>query len=132
MRTGSGARWARLNGMSVVPLTEAESAQILLGAAPLHERIALTTFPWGTSVSTLFTGMRYGGDDGRPALWFQTVVLAGGDDLTKQHWRHASYAEAIAGHYRVIDAVLRERWGRAWQAVKQDEAGGRGRVAAGY
>lgn len=134
MNAGSGsARWARLEGRVVIPLSDAEAADVLAGRkAPLWPvRVAWTEFPsWRISISTLFTGLRMGGSDGRPSLWFETTILGGGDDLTRQHWRHATYFDAIDAHHAVIDAVMRAQWGRAWDAFKKDEARGRGRVAA--
>jgi hypothetical protein len=130
MDAGSGARWGRLDGNIVVPLSDAEVDAVLAGGGTFHEPVAFTKFPWGTSVSTVFMGLRTGNAD-RAALWFETTVLGGGDELTRQHWRHATYFEAIEGHQIVIGEVIRERHGRAWQLYKNRDGSKRGRLATG-
>jgi hypothetical protein len=97
----SGHRFAKLDGQSVVPLTDAEAAQ----SAERHRHIMGTRIGEELTVSTVFTGFNCGGY-GKPDLWFQCTVLGSGDDFTRQYWRYATYQDALDGHLEVVRTVI--------------------------
>lgn len=74
-----------------------------------------TRFPWGTFVSTVFLGLDHGWRDPdskepyKPVLWesmtFPWYGRAGED---RDMDRYTSYADAVAGHKRMVRRALKE------------------------
>lgn len=89
-----------LNGHETVPATLEEWAAFF-EAADRH--VSLTEIAPGVTVSTVFLGFDHSwGDDGPPIL-FETMLFddyGGGDQ-----WRYSTWAEAEAGHRKVVDEV---------------------------
>lgn len=60
---------------------------------------------WGTPVhiSTVFLGMNHRYGDGAP-LWFESMIFGGKFD--EEQVRYTTWAEAEAGHKKLVDKVL--------------------------
>lgn len=70
---------------------------------PSYRRIAETTLPDGTWISTVWLGRNHAFGDG-PPLIFETMVFRSPDDLTHlDSERYSTEAEAVAGHQRMVD-----------------------------
>ena len=72
---------------------------------PTYRRVAETTLPGGTWVSTVHLGLDHGFGHG-PPLIFETMVFPNRENLAEQDCaRYATQAEAIAGH-----ATMVQKW----------------------
>lgn len=58
------------------------------------------------SVSTVFLGVDHSFGDG-PPLWFETMIFGGPFD--QETWRYTTWAEAEAGHGRIVGALREGR-----------------------
>ena len=66
-------------------------------------RVAETTLPDGKWVSTMWLGLDYGLDKGRPLIFETMVFPQESGTLDKlDHVRYSSEAEAIAGHEAMV------------------------------
>jgi hypothetical protein len=67
----------------------------------------------GVRVSTVFLGLNAATAPDAPPVLFETRTFAADDDtLNAQHWRYSTWAEAEAGHTRVVgwvESVLSRR-----------------------
>ncbi len=73
---------------------------------PEYKRVAETTLPDGTWVSTVWLGLDHQYGDG-PPLIFETMVFQDKDNLDERDQeRYSTEAEALAGHEAMV-----ERWG---------------------
>lgn len=69
-------------------------------------------------VSTVFLGIDHNWGDGPPLL-FETMIFHDGDG--REEWRYATWADAQAGHSRVVDEL---RDGKSEAATRMREAAG--------
>ena len=94
------------------PITLQIWAQMLEGRD--HQRVAETTLPDGSWVSTVWLGLDHSFGDGPPLL-FETMVFPSRDSQDKPDQqdmdRYTTEAEAIAGH----DAMVAK-----WRAKQED------------
>jgi hypothetical protein len=69
-------------------------------------RVARDRIDGGVEVSTVFLGMDHSFLLGAPLL-FESMIFGGRYD--SHLWRYSTRAEAVAGHARVLDALLASR-----------------------
>lgn len=94
---------------------------ILKDGVPVHEpdikkwglwfqtadRVLNKTKVEGVEVSTVFLGLDHGFDnEDLPVLW-ETMIFGGPHD--QEEWRYTSREEAMAGHERIVRALLEGR-----------------------
>lgn len=70
-----------------------------------YKRVALTEFPDGTTISTVWLGMDHQWGDG-PMQIFETMVF--GSALDQSQWRYASEEQALRGHAETLELVRLE------------------------
>jgi len=72
-------------------------------------RVASTTLPDGTYISTVFLGLDHSFGEGPPQI-FETMVFPSADDLNEELcWRYATWDEAEAGHERAVALAIETR-----------------------
>jgi hypothetical protein len=66
-----------------------------------HHRVALTKVYDGCEVSTVFLGLNHAWGDRDPPLLFESMVFGG--PFSDDQERYATWAEAEAGHARLVE-----------------------------
>jgi len=73
-----------------------------------YRRVAETTLPDGTWVSTVWIGIDHQFGDGTPLI-FETMVFPSKEELNERNVdRHTTETEALAGHHLMV-----KNWARA-------------------
>jgi hypothetical protein len=76
-------------------------------AKPFEEtkRVARTQIDGDCHVSTVFLAVDHQFTPGGPPVLFETMIF-GGPAGEEDQWRYCTWDEAVAGHERVVKAVL--------------------------
>jgi hypothetical protein len=98
-------RWWTLDGHTPVPTDDIMEWGRLFDETPGGRAVGKDTIG-DVFVSTVFLGMDHGYGEGPPIL-FETMVFRG--EMDQYQWRYATWAEAEAGHARVVAAVRENR-----------------------
>lgn len=97
------------NPLSFQTDEEMRAVEALL-SDPQYKRVAETTLPDGTWVSTVWLGLDHSFGAKGPPLIFETMVFRSELDLREEAClRYPTEAEALAGHTRVVkDRMAKE------------------------
>lgn len=71
----------------------------------MYKRVALTTFPDGTFVSTVWLGLDHGFGSRKPVLWESMVFGPQVDSEQDYQWRYTSEERALAGHQAIVTTL---------------------------